>query len=100
MYIALEILELVFYNVPENLIFKHIVAMGQHVAQSDDFIYIGDVIGQGRMIPAEANQRLADNLKFALNDKLQPTVRLKIINVVGSRVFALRQTLPIDQDIT
>ena len=35
--------------------------MGQHVAQSDDFIYIGDVVGQRRMISSEANQCPAAN---------------------------------------
>jgi hypothetical protein len=60
-------------------VFENVVAVGQHVSKADDLVDVTNAVGEVRMVPSQSGQRLADDLEFALDDKLQPTVLAEII---------------------
>ena len=79
LYVATENRDLVCHDVPEDFIFKHIIAVSEHVSQANNLAGVCDLIGKGWMFSLQTSHRLSDDLQFSLDDKLQGTVVLEIL---------------------
>jgi len=69
----------IFDDVPQYLVFEDVVAVSQHVPQTNDFMKVTNLLGKNRMVPSQAGQCFADDLKLTFNNQLQCTIFLKIM---------------------